>query len=69
MEFVPIGNPNNVADTTGSSNPAGSVAYNYNLAKHEVSRDMISKSNLAGSLGITMADLSSRGGNGGERRC
>ena len=64
MEFVTIGNPNNVADKTGSPNPAGSVAYTYNLGKYEVSRDMITKANAAGSLGITMADMSSFGGNG-----
>ena len=64
MEFVTIGNPNNVADTTGSPNPAGSVAYTYNLGKYEVSRDMITKANSAGSLGITFQDMSSYGGNG-----
>jgi len=64
MEFVTIGNPNNAADTTGTPNPAGSVAYVYNLAKHEVSRDMITKANSAGSLGVTMSDMSSYGGNG-----
>jgi len=64
MEFVTIGNPNNAADTTGAPNPAGSVAYTYNLAKYEVSRDMITKANAAGSLGITMYDMSSYGGNG-----
>ena len=64
MDFVTIGNPNNVADTTGSPNPAGSVAYTYNLGKHEVSRDMITKANAAGSLGITLQDMSSYGGNG-----
>lgn len=41
MDFVTIGNPNNAADTTWSPNPAGSVAYTYNLGKYEVSRDMI----------------------------
>jgi formylglycine-generating enzyme required for sulfatase activity len=64
MEFVTIGNPNNAADTTGSPKPAGSVAYTYNLGKHEVSRDMITKANAAGSLEITMADMDSYGGNG-----
>ena len=64
MEFVTIGNPGNAADTTGSPNPAGSVAYTYNLSKYEVSRDMITKANAAGSLGITLADMSSYGGNG-----
>ena len=64
MDFVTIGNPNNAADTTGSPNPAGSVAYTYNLGKYEVSRDMVTKANTAGSLGITLADMSSYGGNG-----
>jgi formylglycine-generating enzyme required for sulfatase activity len=67
MDFVTIGNPNNAADTTGSPNPAGSVAYTYNLGKYEVSRDMIAKANSEGSLGITMADMSSYGGNGVNR--
>ena len=64
MDFVTIGNPGNAADTTGSPNPAGSVAYTYNIGKYEVSRDMITKANSAGSLGITMYDMSSLGGNG-----
>ena len=67
MDFVTIGNPNNAADTTGSPNPAGSVAYTYSLGKYEVSRDMITKANAVGSLGITMADMSSYGGNGVNR--
>jgi len=67
MEFVTIGNPNNAADTTGSPNPAGSVAYTYNLGKYEVSRDMITKANSAGSLGITLLNMSSFGGNGVNR--
>jgi formylglycine-generating enzyme len=67
MEFVTIGNPNNAADTTGIPNPAGSVAYTYNLGKYEVSRDMITKANSAGSLGITLQDMSSYGGNGVNR--
>ncbi len=67
MEFVPIGNPNNPDDTTGSPNPAGSVAYSYNLGKQEVSRDMINKANTAGGLGITMADMSRWGGDGVNR--
>jgi formylglycine-generating enzyme required for sulfatase activity len=64
MDFVTIGNPNNAADTTGNPNPAGSVAYTYNLGMYEVSRDQITKANSAGSLGITLADMSSYGGNG-----
>jgi formylglycine-generating enzyme required for sulfatase activity len=64
MDFVTIGNPGNAADTTGDPNPAGSVAYTYNLGKYEVSREQIDKANAAGSLGITMFDMSSYGGNG-----
>ena len=67
MDFVTIGNPNNVADTTGNPNPVGSVAYTYNLGKYEVSRGQIDKANSAGSLGITMYDMSSFGGNGVNR--
>ena len=64
MEFVTIGNPGNAADTTGSPNPVGSVAYTYNLGMYEVSRGQLEKANSAGSLGITMYDMSSYGGNG-----
>jgi formylglycine-generating enzyme required for sulfatase activity len=64
MEFVTIGNPGNAADTTGDPNPVGSVAYTYNLGKYEVSRDMINKANTAGSLGITLQDMTNYGGNG-----
>jgi hypothetical protein len=64
MDFVTIGNPNNVADTTGNPNPAGSVAYTYNLGMYEVSRDQITKANSAGSLGITLQDMTNYGGNG-----
>ena len=67
MDFVTIGNPNNAADTTGSPNPVGSVAYTYNLGKYEVSRDMITKANSAGTLGITLADMTILGGNGVNR--
>ena len=67
MDFVTIGNPGNAADTTGSPNPVGSVAYTYNLGKYEVSRDMITKANTAGSLGITLQDMTTFGGNGVNR--
>jgi formylglycine-generating enzyme required for sulfatase activity len=43
------------------------VAYIYNLGKYVVSRDQIDKANAAGSLGITMFDMSGFGGNGGNR--
>jgi len=64
MDFVTIGNPGNAADTTGSPNPVGSVAYSYNIGKYEVSRDMITKANSAGSLGITMTSSAASGFNG-----
>jgi len=64
MDFVTIGNPNNAGDKPGFSSRNGSVAYTYSLGMYEVSRDMITKANSAGSLGITMADMSSYGGNG-----
>jgi formylglycine-generating enzyme required for sulfatase activity len=64
MDFVTIGNPGNAADTTGNPNPVGSVAYTYNLGKYEVSRDQITKANSAGSLGITLQDMTNHGGNG-----
>ena len=41
IEFVKIGNPGNAADDTG----LGAVAYNYNIGKYEVSREMIIKAN------------------------
>lgn len=67
IEFVTIGNPGNAADTSGTPNPAGSVEYIYNLGKYEVSRDMITKANLAGGLNITMTDMTLLGGNGANR--
>jgi formylglycine-generating enzyme required for sulfatase activity len=67
MDFVTIGNPGNVADTTGSPNPAGRVDYVYNIGKYEVSRDMITKANAAGGLVITLNDMSRYGGNGVNR--
>jgi formylglycine-generating enzyme required for sulfatase activity len=53
IDFVNIGNPGNPADTTGSPNPAGSVAYTYRMGKYEISEQMIEKANAAGALGIT----------------
>jgi len=67
MDFVTIGNPGNAADTTGSPNPVGSVAYTYNIGKYEVSRDMINKANAAGNLGITLYDMTYYDGNGLNR--
>lgn len=53
MEFVTIGNAGNADDTTGSPNPAGSVAYEYRMGKFEVSEDMIEKFNASQALQIT----------------
>ena len=62
-EFVTVGNPGNSADDTGF----GAVAYAYNIGKFEVSRGMIEQANAAGNLGITMEDMTSRGGNSANR--
>jgi len=58
MEFVEIGDAGNAADTTGNPNPAGAVPYVYNMGKFEVSRDMITKANNLGGLGITLSTSS-----------
>ncbi len=61
MDFVAIGDPGNLPDFTGAPNPAGSVAYTYQIGKFEVSVDMIAKYNLnfgtANSLEITQTDI------------
>ncbi|MCH2113944.1 MAG: SUMF1/EgtB/PvdO family nonheme iron enzyme [Pirellulales bacterium] len=62
IEFVDIGNAGNAPDASNAANPdlPGAVAYNYRIAKYEVSEDMIGKANYAGGLGIA---TSSRGAN------
>ena len=67
MEFVPIGNPGNSADTTGSPNPASAVSYSYNMGKYEVSRDMVTKASTESNLAITLQDMTTAGGNGVNR--
>jgi len=67
IDFVQIGNPGNAADTSGSPNPAGSVSYIYSIGKYEISREMIDKANLIANLGITLADMTSYGGNGAKK--
>ena len=62
IDFVNIGNPGNAADTLY---PSGKVDYVYRMGTYEISRDMITKANAAGSLGITLADMTSYGGNVG----
>lgn len=56
MDFTTIGQPGNAADTTGSPNSAGGVAYEYRIGTYEVSVDMVDKANAAGGLGITLFD-------------
>jgi len=63
IDFVGIGNPGNAAAATGF----GSVAYTYNLGKYEISRDMVTKANTLGGLGITLGSLAVYGGNGPDR--
>ena len=50
IEFVPIGDPGNPPYSV--ANPAGSVDYEYRIAKYEVSEQMIDKANALGGLGI-----------------
>lgn len=50
IDFVTIGDPGNVADTTGDPNPAGAVAYEYRIGKYEISEQMINKANAQSTL-------------------
>ncbi len=54
LEFVPIGNPGNPADTVGGPGNPGSVNYSYLIAKYEIPRDAVEKASALGGLGITM---------------
>ena len=67
INFVEIGSPGNSPDTTGKPNPAGAVPYTFDIAKFEISRDMIIKANKVGGLGITLTNMSSFGGNGANK--
>jgi formylglycine-generating enzyme required for sulfatase activity len=51
IEFVPIDDPGNPADS--NPNPAGAVSYRYRMGKYEVSEQMIDKANALGGLGIS----------------
>ena len=53
MTFVEIGSPGNADDSTGSPTQAGRVDYTYQMGKHEVSEDMITKFNASQPLTIT----------------
>ena len=77
MEFVPVGNPGNLAKETahwGKSvlypdyiHQGGAVGYTYDIGKTEVSRIMVEKVNAESFDKITMQDLSGLGGNGPNR--
>jgi formylglycine-generating enzyme required for sulfatase activity len=59
IQFVTIGQPGNVADTTGDPNPAGAVPYSYRIGKYEIPEDAVRKayaqSALDGApLGVTL---------------
>ena len=78
MEFVRVGNPGNLANTTKDmiyhAAPAytdliqgGAVGYTYDIGKTEVSRIMVEKVNAESFAMIAMQDLSGLGGNGPNR--
>jgi len=60
IDFVTVGNPGNVADTSGW----GSVSYAYLMGKYEITQGQITKANTLGGLGIDMSNWSSIGANG-----
>jgi formylglycine-generating enzyme required for sulfatase activity len=57
VEFVTVGNPFNPADTTGEPKLAGSVLWPFRIGKHEVSREIVTRANAAGGLGLTLDDM------------
>jgi formylglycine-generating enzyme required for sulfatase activity len=67
IDFVQIGNPGNVADTSADINPVGSVSYTYNIGKYEISREMIEKVNSEVNLSLTMSNMTGYGGNGANK--
>ena len=75
MEFVRVGNPGNLPNTTWGTWRAipfqiiqgGAVGYTYDIAKYEVSRIMVAKVNAESFAAINMQDLSGLGGNGLNR--
>jgi hypothetical protein len=73
IDFVPIGSPGNAGDPvpngptgTGMIKPFGSVAYEYQIAKYEISREIIEKYNAdfgaTNSMQIELADMRFMGG-------
>jgi len=72
IDFVNVGNAVNANDVGPNGGPYGGVAYNFRIGTFEVSRDAITKANATvalggGNLGITLADMTSFGGNGTNR--
>ena len=76
MEFVRVGNPGNLPFECITGNfrfipdwlvQGGAVGYTYDIAKYEVSQDMVEKVNRESFAMITMQDLSGLGGNGPNR--
>lgn len=68
IEFATVGDPGNPDDsgTTGAyHSPRGAVAEPFLIAIHAVSREMITKANAEGDLGISMYDMTGYGGNVG----
>jgi hypothetical protein len=49
IDFVPIGNAGNAADTTGY----GAVPYSYRMGAHEISQDAIDKATASGMTDVT----------------
>jgi len=67
IDFVDVGNAGNANDVGPFGGPYGGVANNFRIGTFEVSRDAITKANAVGNLGITLADMTSFGGNGVNR--
>jgi len=72
IDFVNVGNAGNANDVGPDGGPYGGVAYDFRIGTFEVSRDAITKANATvanggGDLGITLADMTSVGGNGVNR--
>ena len=65
IDFVTIGNPGNAANYHPYGWSYGAVPYTYQMGTYEVSRDMITKANNAGGLGISLEDMTIYGGNVG----
>lgn len=53
IEFVSIGDPNNLPDVLEFPFNRGSVPYRYRIGKFEISEAMIDKANALGGLGLT----------------